>query len=269
MIHVLTVHFGSAKWIDIQLDYLRRHLSEPYRVVANLEGVPDGHADKFDQIIPAMGKHAGKLNLMAAEVASSVDPDDLIMFLDGDAFPIADPMPTVHRGLEQSTLVAVRRAENGEDQQPHPCFCVIRAGDWIRIRGDWSLGYCWTNAWGELSTDTGGNLLAALERNSATWTPILRSNRVDLHPLWFAVYGDIVYHHGAGFRVAVARSISAGQPKRWERGEQLPVAGTVIRMLDTTRINLWQDRQMRASQELGESIYGQIGRNPEFYRQFV
>jgi len=29
---------------------------------------------------------------------------------------------------------------------------------------------------------------------------LLRTNGSKLHPLFFAIYGDIVYHHGAGFR---------------------------------------------------------------------
>ena len=89
VIHVATVHHKSAQWIDVQLDYLRRHLHEPYRVVANLEGVEHGHDSKFDRVVPAIGRHSGKLDYLAAEIVGEADPDDLLMFLDGDAFPIA------------------------------------------------------------------------------------------------------------------------------------------------------------------------------------
>jgi hypothetical protein len=269
VIHVATVHHKSNKWIDIQLAYLRRHLHEPYRVVANLEGVPGDHGQKFDRVIPARGRHAGKLNFMASEIVAEARADDLIMFIDGDAFPIADPMPTVHKALDETVLIAVRREENGEDKQPHPSFCVVRAGDWDRLRGDWSMGHCWEDQFGELVSDSGGNLLAALERAGAPWTPIVRSNRVNPHPLWFAVYGDIIYHHGAGFRIPVARSISAGQPPRWYRGERLPVVGKAIRKVDSARIKTWEDRQMAASRRLGESIFAKLEADPEFYRQFL
>ncbi len=269
MIHVATVHHKSARWIDVQLAYLRRHLHEDYRVVANLEEVPGSQHHKFDRVVAAQGRHSGKLNLMAAEIVGEARPDDLIMFLDGDAFPIADPMPTVHKALDDTVLIAVRREENGEDKQPHPSFCVIRAGDWDRLRGDWSMGYCWENQWGEMVSDSGGNLLAALERSRETWTPIVRSNRVNPHPLWFAVYGDIVYHHGAGFRIPVARSIAADHPRRWEKGEQLPVVGKAIRKLDSARIRTWEDRQMAASRRLGDEIFATIAADPDFYRQFL
>jgi hypothetical protein len=269
VIHVATVHHKSAKWIDVQLAYLRRHLHEDYRVVANLEEVPRGHDHKFDRVVAARGRHSGKLNLLAAEILDEAGPDDLIMFLDGDAFPIADPMPAVHKALDDTVLIAVRREENGEDKQPHPSFCVIRAGDWDRLRGDWSMGYCWENQWGEMVSDSGGNLLAALERSRESWTPIIRSNRVNPHPLWFAVYGDIVYHHGAGFRIPVARSIAAGHPRRWTKGEHLPAVGTAIRKLDSARIRTWEDRQMAASRRLGEEIFATIAADPDFYRQFL
>jgi hypothetical protein len=269
MIHVATVHHKSATWIDVQLDYLQRHLHEPYRVVANLEGVPPHHAAKFDQVVPAMGRHSGKLNLLAAEIVARADGDDLIMFLDGDAFPIADPMPTVHDALADTDLIAVKRQENGEDKQPHPSFCMVRVDTWDRLRGDWSMGHSWPDDRGQPVSDTGGNLLAALERSGSPGTPIVRTNRVNPHPLWFAVYGDIVYHHGAGFRIPVARSISAHQPARWKRGERLPLVGTAVRKVDSARIKAWEDRQMAASRRLGDEIFADLQRDPEFYRRFV
>lgn len=269
MIHVATVHHKSSQWIDVQLDYLRRHLHEPYRVVANLEGVEPGHEDKFDRVVPAIGRHSGKLNYIAAEILAEAAPDDLLMFLDGDAFPIVDPMPTVHAGLDQTVLVAVRRAENGEDRQPHPSFCVIRAGDWERLRGDWSMGHCWETEWGELVSDSGGNLLATLERNGDKWTPLLRSNRNNPHPLWFGIYGDVLYHHGAGFRIPVARSISSGRPRRRRVGQRRSMIGTTVRKLDSALVFRWQNRQMAASRKLGDRIFEQLSVDPDFYQQFL
>ena len=269
MIHVATVHHRSDKWIDVQLAYLRRHLNEPYRVVANLESVPGDHEHKFDRVIPAKEGHPGKLNLLAAEIVAEAQPDDLIMFLDGDAFPIVDPMPTVRKALDTSVLIAVRREENEGDQQPHPSFCVIRVRDWDRIRGDWSMGHCWSNSSGEMVTDSGGNLLATLERRDLPWTPITRSNKVNLHPLWFAVYGNIVYHHGAGFRDPMSRSIRANQPPPWTRVGQLPVLGNMIRAVDTARLERWRNRQIIANRRLGDDIFAKLNNDVNFYLEFV
>jgi len=269
MIHVATVHYQSNKWIDIQLAYLRRHLHEPYRVVASLEAVPGHQEAKFDRVVPALEGHPGKLNLLAAEIVAEADPDDLIMFLDGDAFPIVDPMPVIHEALESTVLVAVRRDENQGDPQPHPCFCVIRAGDWDRIRGDWSMGHPWKLPSGFMTTDSGGNLLATLEREHLPWTPLVRTNTVDLHPLWFAVYGDIVYHHGAGFRNPMSRSIKAGRPTRWKRGERIPKLGRIVRTVDDMRVDAWMDRQIAANRILGDEVFERLSSDPDFYLEFV
>jgi hypothetical protein len=270
MIHVATVHHKSPKWIDIQLAYLERNISEPFRVVANLEDVDPSYEKRFDRVVPGLGRHAGKLNLLAAEIAAEGDPDDLMMFLDGDAFPIADPMPVVRNALSTVPLVAVRRDENGHDPQPHPCFCVMRIRDWERLHGDWSMGYAWENDWAGQITDVGANLLATLRREQIPWEPLVRTNRVDLHPLWFAVYGDIVYHHGAGFRDPLAaRRAVVEQPSRWKRGETLPGVGLAIRKLASARIKFWTDREVQAGRRLGDEIFTQIENDPEFYRQFL
>ena len=235
MIHVITVHHKSAQWIDVQLSYLRRHLHEPYRVIGNLEGVEQGHDQKFDRVIPAIGRHSGKLNYMAAETVAQAAGDDILMFIDGDAFPIADPMPIVHSALADAALIAVQRTENSGDPQPHPSFCAIRAEDWIRLRGDWSMGYSWETELGEPVSDSGGNLLATLDRESEKWIPLLRSNRVNPHPLWFGVYGDIIYHHGAGFRIALARSISSRGPRQRHIGQNRTLIGTALRKVSSAR----------------------------------
>jgi hypothetical protein len=267
VIHVATVHFGSDRWIDIQLAYLQRHLHEPYRTVANLEGVPTGHDHKFDRVIDAKGDHPGKLNLIAAEITRDAAPDDLIMFMDGDAFPIADPMPTVHKALSESALIAVKRAENGADKQPHPCFCVIRVEEWGRLHGDWSAAYCWHNEWNWYRTDVGGNLLAALERSDSPWTPILRSNRINVHPWAFSVYGDIVYHHGAGFRKPNAMGdFYVWHPNRSRRAEAIPVIGWGVRKAYSARIRMYRTRSARRTARLSADIYRRIENDPEFFR---
>jgi hypothetical protein len=61
--------------------------------------------------------------------------------------------------------------------------------------------------------DLGTALLEKLEARGIRWHPILRSNAWNPHPVWFGVYGGIIYHHGAGFR----RSLSLRVLERTER----------------------------------------------------
>ena len=269
MIYVATVHVVSPRWIDVQLAFLRRNLTEPYKVYANLQDVPDGHAHKFDKVVDILGEHAGKLNLLAGEIAAEAGPDDLLVFLDGDAFPVADPLPVVRAGLEHTALVAVRRDENATDHQPHPSFCVLRVRDWERLHGDWSPGYAWAAADGRRTTDVGGNLLRALDRRGETWTPLLRSNRVNLHPLWFGVYGDVVYHHGAGFRWAVGRVDLVNPPKLTTRAKHVPGLGRMLRRRNRARAQRFHARTAAEGERLSMQVYDRIVADPQFFRELI
>lgn len=269
MLYVATVHFRSARWIDVQLRHLERNLHEPYAVYAVLQDVPGDHAHKFARVVPAGGPHAGKLNLLAAEITAEAAGDDVIVFLDGDAFPVADPMPTVRAALADTVLVAVRRDENAGDVQPHPCFCAVRVADWQALHGDWSPGHPWPGPDGAPMTDVGGNLLRALELAGARWTPLLRSNRVNPHPLWFGIYGGIVYHHGAGFRAALGRVDVAAAPRPGRVGRGLPVAGPLLRRWDTSRRLRAHAGATTAAEQLHDEMFARIEQDPEFYRALL
>lgn len=222
-VNVLTVHHYDARWIDLQLRQLKRHLAQPYKVWAVLEGVSKEHHEKFDEVVPAIGRHEGKLNLLAAEASAQASAEELLMFLDGDAFLVADPWPVCEELLQAHQLLAVQRYENSGDRQPHPCFAVMRVATWEALPGDWSMGHPWLGSGGELVSDVGANMLWLLERKGRSWAPLLRSNKRNLHPLWFGLYADLVYHHGAGFRLPFSRldKESIRVPTRWQNGNPI------------------------------------------------
>ncbi|HMD51846.1 MAG TPA: hypothetical protein VKG62_03970, partial [Solirubrobacteraceae bacterium] len=214
MLYIATVHYRSPQWIEIQTRYLREHIHVPYQTWSSLEGIDPSYSSYFDRIVVQRGLHSAKLNHLAMELSQEASDEDLLMFLDGDAFPIADPMPLIDDGLSRAPLLAVRRAENVNEPQPHPCFCVTTVGTWRTLPGDWTAGYTWTGARGRPTSDVGGNLLRRLELSSTPWVEVLRSNRRNLHPLNFAVYGDTIYHHGAGFRTGELTPVDrAGAPR--------------------------------------------------------
>lgn len=224
--HVATVHWRDDRWVEPQLRHLRQHLPE-HRTWAAVDGIPDSVAAGFDVALELEGSHPEKLNALADLVAADAAPEDLLLFIDGDAFPIA---PLDERLLAGLPLAAVRRDENLGDPQPHPCCCLTTVGYWREIGGDWRRGHEWVNSAGESVTDTGGNLLGTLEARGDAWRPLLRSNTIDLHPLWFGIYADVVYHHGAGFRTrrsrvtsAPLRAIARERARRTVIPEQVPV----------------------------------------------
>ena len=216
MLHIATVHFESDRWIGIQSKYLKLHMKTPYQVYACVPEPKEKYRNFFyftSDYEPALStdpaqanmSHPKKLNYLANVILENADDTDYLIFIDGDAFPVTDIFPFLKQTLDQFPLAAVRRNENGGDKQPHPCFCATTSGFWKQIRGDWSPGFTWKNNKGEDTTDVGGNLLGSLENNRIPWYPMLRSNKINLHPLWFGLYENLVYHHGAGFRPAISR----------------------------------------------------------------
>lgn len=268
MLHIATVHFQTPKWIDIQREYLDHNITVPFRMYGALHKIPVAYHSQFDYVVEAQGNHEGKLNLLANEISAQADPSDIIIFIDGDAFPIADPLPTIDAGLEHTSLVAVRRDENNGDRQPHPCFCAIRVRDWERLHGDWSPGHTWTDSIGQEVTDVGGNLLRSLERNGEQWTPLLRSNRRNDHPLWFGVYGDVVYHHGAGFRRPFARVDETSGPRSL-RGSRLPLVGERITAMNKVRRRTWVETVHTQNEELGDEWFELLKSDPKFYVKLI
>jgi hypothetical protein len=203
MLHIATVHWRNEAWIGIQRRYLERHIRGPFRIYAFLNDIRPEHRASFHYCsTEPIREHAVKLNLLAEVIQRCASDDDLLMFLDGDAFPVSALMPLLVERLSTHPLVAVQRLENHGDRQPHPCFCVTTVGFWKSIGGDWKEGYAWNDASGKPTTDVGGNLLGILESRGVDWFPLHRSNHTNLHPLWFGIYGGVLYHHGAGFREA-------------------------------------------------------------------
>lgn len=206
MIHVLTVHWRDDAWVDIQLKYFEKHLRAPYKTYAFLSYLPQIHKSKyFYASYEKIKSHGSKLNILADMAAlHSTDENDWLMFIDGDAFPIGDIVEYGKEKLRHFPLIAIRRDENFGDRQPHPSFCLTTIKFWKEIEGDWRVGATWINDLGEEKRDVGGNVLASLNERGYNWHPMLRSNTMNLHALWFGIYDNIIYHHGAGFRPQIS-----------------------------------------------------------------
>ncbi len=271
-VYFATVHWRSEDWIDLQLAAIRRHCQHSYRLHAFLNHVAERFHSQFDRVHTEEGMpHPDKLNLLAAEICEQAADADILVFIDGDAFPVAD-MAEVFTDLERHPLIAARRYENNGDLQPHPCFCVTTVGFWKRIDGDWRGGGYWKNLQNQPVTDVGGRLLNRLERDDIDWLPLDRSNAKNLHPLWFGVYGDLVYHHGAGFRDKLCRLDALNGVDRFSRA----IIG-LQRGLRLQRrlpaLNGWLTRQVhnymrRQNNRLAEQVYASIVADPDFCRRW-
>jgi hypothetical protein len=259
MIHIATVHHLKPDWIEIQRRYLDRFIAQPFRTYASLEGISEEYNRFFDVVVPSKGAHAGKLNLLGRVIADTADSDDLIMFVDGDSFPVADPMAPIEQLLADSSLAAVCRLENDGDLQPHPCFCVVPVRTWLELRGDWSSGHLYAPD----RTDVGANLLHILETTGTRWAKILRTSTHELHPVLFGIYGGFWYHHGAGFRKL--KLTKAHAPEAGGRGlnERLR-AKRFAEALGAEGLEREVERVFQNA-ELSERIMAKIRSDPDFF----
>jgi hypothetical protein len=260
-VHVATVHFRSPRWIEIQVTHLRRYVPTPLKIWGSFQGIEARHGEHLDRVVKHVGRvtHPEKLNHLALEISSVAADDDLLMFLDGDAFPIADLGPLLSNGLSQAPLLAVRRAEHANEPHPHPCFCVTSVGFWRTLPGDWCKGYTWLDEDGSTASGVGANLLRALELTNTPWTELHRSNIDGPHPALFAVYGDVLYHHGAAFRDhgVILRSDRESAPAG-VRAPKLPGLGPLVRRIDRRRLVRWRHETERANANISEAMYQRI-----------
>ncbi len=281
MIYYATVHWKSDRWIDIQLEMLRRYNSAGnYRVYAFLDDVAESHRSKFDLVLqdPA-ATHEVKLDVLANRILEDADSeDDWIVFLDGDAFPIAAVSEVLSEQIREHHLVAIQRLEDLGEKQPHPSFCATTVGFWKDIRGTWAKGYKWINAMGNPETDVGGALLGLLEQRHVSWLPLHRTNTVNINPVFFGIYGDVVYHHGAGFRGGGCRIIwyERGLYEIYKRPDARILNNVFPRKYLKAVRNSWihpegrlKRKIARELQPLQEEIYQKIKADPEYVRSFI
>ncbi len=235
MIHIATVHWLDDAWLGIQLAYFEKYLPpDSYLVYAFLNGIdPEKYRDRIHYIsTEPIQPHAIKLNLLAEEICNQADPNDIIYFIDGDAFPVGDIAGYVASALKEMNLVAIQRLENEGDPQPHPSFCAVPVRFWQEIEGDWRQGPSWKTEEGRLRTDVGALLWEKVEKNGIAWQPMLRSNAVNLHPLWFGVYSELIYHHGAAFRTPYCMVDIKNARQIWWKRFLMSMADTKIGMIN-------------------------------------
>ncbi len=156
--------------------------------------------------------------------------------------------------------MAVRRAENLGDRQPHPCFCVTTVREWRELGGDWSYGYCWRDARGSLMSDVGANLLRKLELTNTPWVELLRSNRRNLDPLFFAVYGEVVYHHGAGFRASNFGRVHLQDRPGPLRPPPIPLLRGLVQRAGWERQRRWEQRLRARHRRQSEQVLSVLER---------
>jgi len=250
-----------------------------HQIWASINGIDiEPWRSQFKFAEDMQGDHHVKLNALAEKILEVASDDDLLLFIDSDAFPI---VPIDETLLEDFPLVAIRRDENAAEPMPHPCFCLTTVGFWRELQGDWGIGkFHWTAPGGDRLTDGGANLLGQLLERGIEWKPLLRSNKLDLDPLWFGIYGDVVYHHGAGSRPAISYRQTIIQRDAIRKARDaavipasIPLLGKFERGMRYRRAEkqqaIIQGQILESAKILSEEVIASMLTDDEFFRRFT
>jgi len=142
--------------------------------------------------------HPAALDYLARKVPSDFD---YIVTLDNDSFPVRDDwLEVLLDGCERgAALAGVYRDEMAPEIAPfiHVSGLCVRPGE-LRALGV-SFGRE-ANPEIEHNQDVGQRITYELTRRDRTIAPLKRSNALNYHFLLGGLYGDVIYHHGAGSR---------------------------------------------------------------------
>lgn len=211
MIHIIVVHFKTSEWIDLQLKQIKKHFSN-YKIWTYCDGfniLP--HQNKFhfcQNSITESNKlgyidHILKLNSLTDIVLKDLDTNnnDLLIWLDSDAFPINNANDYISKKMLKYPFIAVNRPENDGDVIPHPSFTCTSVSFWKKYK------LTWDGIPGESGGlnkkglhDPGGKLYQDLLENDIEWYRMRRTKSLTKHEVFFTIYDDFIYHHGAGSR---------------------------------------------------------------------
>ena len=72
------------------------------------------------------------------------------------------------------------------------------------LQGD--LSHYLSNIIKDPSGNWWGGVIEWMKKNKYDYYPIVRSNKTNLHPLYFGIYENLIYHHWAGSRRMITRA---------------------------------------------------------------
>lgn len=215
MIHIITIHHKETKWLEIQPRLIDRYIENQHLHAFYNFDKPVTKPENFTTFEPApvmrLGgehlDHAKKLTILTDNVITgqNLQPDDIIVWMDSDAFPIANITNFIHEKLSEYKFIAVNRPENG-DVIPHPSFACTTVGFYVENQLNWE-GIPGDKSWRNVNGlhDPGGVIYRYLHEKNITWYKLTRTRSLTTHPVLFTIYDGLIYHHGCGSRKVITR----------------------------------------------------------------
>jgi hypothetical protein len=236
MIHFLSVHINN-KWADIQTKFIRHYVKDCkiYAITHRINPNP------FDEVVilnPDLGgydvlstgapsaanacecTHRGKLVWMANKFLIDKLPEDLMCFLDSDAFPISKKFTKfMEESLLKYDFAAINRNIEFRDTRPQViCFCT-------KIKNYFKLMPPMDKPIGEL----GQIWKSEIEKkpDAYNWLKMLRTHRLDECKFRLATYANVVFHFAEGSYEGVLE----------DYGKELPLDYNHDKMFDNFNFN--------------------------------
>lgn len=179
-------------WYDLQLKHLNETLEEfDHAVYFNgkknvyRKSILIGSGDHNPS--SCCKNHVSGLNAVMSFFNSKKNEYDAFLILDSDCFPFQLGWAERLMNIPYSVAAPVRH-EN-LDIFPHPCFVFMKKEGLDQVSFEYSTK---KNLLGQKFKET--------NVNCNRFFPMIRSNEVNLHPIMFGIYWNMVYHHGAGSR---------------------------------------------------------------------
>jgi len=185
--------FGETNqmWLDLQTQALDAGAGYEYKLLSYVQqdtgDYKDFFADKTDIIhIAGCGtannhaqmvrQHKSGKRAIVEYWRQHADEYDHFIFLDSDAFPVNKNW---YKILSKHKAASIRRSENFDDTIFHPSFVMMNKKSMEQFEH--------------------------LEQDDVF--QLLRSNKMNIHPMLCGVYYDCIYHHGCGSRSAWFRTV--------------------------------------------------------------
>jgi hypothetical protein len=220
-------------WIELCLRQIRRHSrGSSYEVLVwDNTWMPEHRAiiesdpkvRRFEPAEPGTDvRHGASLDQLVKKVRPRTE---FIITLDTDSFPIRDGwIENLTGRLTDEVLVSgVWRDEMlpGKPAFIHPCCLAIRKSTLRELGARFAVGS---------GADVAHNVTLAVEESGRRASKLRRSNAFNPHFLMGAVYGDLVYHQGAGSR---APMFSAKTDAEHDEAVRLALRDAAFSDLDT------------------------------------
>jgi len=235
MIHILTLHFTTPAWLEIQKRHILKYTNQdwtPYKLWLgkyNLEIPEDFELPDNWEIIDldeSYPEECGNEHYLQMEwmyencLKDNMEDDDIMVFLDSDAFPCShDWAPNLKDALigndeseaKAEAIVTYMHENRGiaqlDQYYPYPDLCFFATTKRGRRENNLEWGL-----FDPLHQNPGFGMLDRMREAQLKIGSITRSNTFNAHNVMFGVYGNIIYHHGCGSRAIIGRPLATNSP---------------------------------------------------------